>query len=149
LLWNMIYFTEHISKMVHIRNNWRSHTTQHFLTLQKGQFNEHIGWRNWNENRANMRIKFPGLWDLILLQVTKRQNVVQKCAVKSWFAIHLLYSGKYYKGDVTYIVQNGRLHLVSKTYDTYMGAHSRKSFGWVFGSIYRRVNFSLVFSLVR
>ena len=35
LLWNTIYFTERISKMVHIRNNWRSHTTQHVLTLQK------------------------------------------------------------------------------------------------------------------
>ena len=53
------------------------------------------------------------------------------------------------KGDVTYIVQNGRLHLVSKTYDTYMGAYSQKSFGWVFGLIYTRVNFSLVFSLLR
>ena len=35
LLSNTIYFTEHISKMVHIRYSWRSHTTQHVLTLQK------------------------------------------------------------------------------------------------------------------
>ena len=91
--------------MVHIRNDWTSHTTQHFSALQKGQFNEHMGWRKWNENRANMRIRYPGLWDLILLQVTKRHNVKQKCAVKSWFAIHLLYSGKYYKGDVTYCTE--------------------------------------------
>jgi len=96
-----------------------------------------------------MRIKFPGLWDLILLQVTKRHNVKQKCAVKYWFAIHLLYSGKYYKGDVTYIVQNGRLHLVSKTYDTYMGAYSQKSFVSVFGLIYREGNFILVSSFLR
>ena len=89
LLSNTIYFTEHILKMVHIRNDWTSHTTQHFLALQKGQFNEHMGWRKWNENRANMRIRYPGLWDLILLQVTKRQNVKQKCAVKYWLAIHL------------------------------------------------------------
>jgi len=73
-----------------------------FLTLQ---LNEHKGRRKWNENRENMRINFPGLWDLILLQVTKRHNVKQKCAVKSWFAIHLLYSGKYYKGDVTYCTE--------------------------------------------
>ena len=53
------------------------------------------------------------------------------------------------KGDVTYIVQNGRLHLVSKTYDTYMGAHSQKSFGWVFGLIYREGNFILVPSFLR
>jgi len=53
------------------------------------------------------------------------------------------------KGDVTYIVQNGRLHLVSKTYDTYVGAYSQKSFGWVFGLIYREGNFILVSSFLR
>jgi len=35
LLWNMIYFTEHMSKMVHIRNNWKGHTTQYFFQLYK------------------------------------------------------------------------------------------------------------------
>ena len=120
LLWNMIYFTEHISKMVHICNNWRKHTTQLVYLYKKDNLmNTRGGGNGMKIEQVSVRIKFPGLWELILLQVTKRHNVKQKCAVKLWFAIHLLYSGKYNKGDVTYIVQNGRLHLVSKTYDTY------------------------------